>query len=1240
MLKKIISLMLAMCMLFLCVLQTAAAGQQPAEKPIDTDVFQAATPAFSPGQGAYASAQAVTISSETEGVTIYYTLDGSAPNTNSPVYTEAITVSETATVTAYAVKEGMDDSAVASASYTIEILPPPEPAEEPALAPGGSNEAEDAIGILQLPTTLYPGNTAVSGVTPAGLDILTTAPTTNGFTPTKTVNETPLYWYSEPLTGSFTAGSWSFILWTNSPGAPVTSSIAEVSLYRVNADGSGAAPIGSPQTQDIKTTGGGNHPSTFSFTNVSGTAFNSQRLMIKVVRTGGNGNFTMVYRSADFPTRLTTPVFTDTVGVAAPVFSPAAGTYTSVQTVTISSATEGAVIRYTADGTEPNSGSAVYSGPIAVAESKTIKAYAAKEGQDASPVVTAVYVINLPLPAVATPAFSPAAGTYPGAQTVTITSATAGAAIYYTTNGTAPTTASTAYTGPFLLSASATVKAIAVKTGMTDSAVATAIYTIGENPWTLVWNDEFDGASVDTAKWNFENKGDGFGNNEAQYYRTENATIENGKLVINAKKENYGGRSYTSAKLFSQNKADFKYGKIEASIKLPLGQGFWPAFWMMPTDSVYGGWASSGEIDIMEAKGRLPYVVGGTIHYGGSWPNNVYASRNYNFPQGQSINEFHTYGIEWEPGEIRWYVDGNLFSTQTNWYTNGSSGEEKYSFPAPFDQKFYPILNLAIGGTFDGGLLPPDNLFPARMEVDYVRVYELTGRPYKTPVEPGSEIEPLPPGAREPDATGNLVRDVNFGQGIKDNAEGVDANFGDQWNLVHNAAFGGAASATVDTVDGKNYARVNVTATGSQPYSVQLEQLTTLGKGRWYKYSFDAKADRNRTLVTDLSGGPTRSWTKYSGSYTAALTANFQHYEYIFQMTRDSDILTRIEYNLATATGPVWIGNVRLEVISGPGESYTASKNPLPTSGNYIYNGAFDKYSIDRMAYWNVEQTGGSATVGVPESTRELTVDITNAGASAASLNVNQKGVQFTQNNNYKLSFRARAGSARTIRVRFVSKDGNTLYQPDQEVALTTAMQTKEVLFKMEAATDLESQLAFLLGGNNADVYIDDVLLVRTSGDYSNIDPTPLENGNFSQGLASWSSWIGEGGGGTVSVVNGEARIAVTNVGAQTYSLQFYQSGLIMGKDLEYRVAFDVRSSKARNLEISIENAAYTRYFTRTFAAGTGTTHYEYTFTMPVSDEMTLKYLIGRTDAATVGLGTHDVFIDNVVLEAVNLPAE
>ncbi|MCM8901468.1 family 16 glycosylhydrolase [Caldicoprobacter algeriensis] len=254
---------------------------------------------------------------------------------------------------------------------------------------------------------------------------------------------------------------------------------------------------------------------------------------------------------------------------------------------------------------------------------------------------------------------------------------------------------------------------------------------IQKGDWTLVWSDEFDGTGenlnengVDLNKWDFqEGTGEqygliGWGNNEQQYYRKENVFVEDGKLIIEARKESFGGMNYTSGRLYTAKTFTKKYGRFEARIKLPAGQGFWPAFWLMPAKSVYGGWAASGEIDIMEARGRIPNEVWGTIHYGGSWPNNTNNGGKYVFPEGQDITDFHEYAIEWEPGEIRWYVDGELYLTLNNWYSQGENQAAKYSFPAPFDQEFYIILNLAIGGNFDGGRVPPDDLFPARMEVD------------------------------------------------------------------------------------------------------------------------------------------------------------------------------------------------------------------------------------------------------------------------------------------------------------------------------------------------------------------------------------------------------------------------------------------------------------------------------------------------------------------------------------------
>jgi len=174
--------------------------------------------------------------------------------------------------------------------------------------------------------------------------------------------------------------------------------------------------------------------------------------------------------------------------------------------------------------------------------------------------------------------------------------------------------------------------------------------------WQLVWSDEFDGpngSAPDPTKWNLIDAGGGFGNNELQYYtrRRDNSYLENGSLVIVAKKENYNNHAYTSAKLTSQYKGDWKYGRFEIRAKLPYGRGMWPAIWMMPTDSVYGGWPKSGEIDIMENRGDQMNKVSGTIHYGNDWPNNQWSGADYFLPAGQSFADaYHTFAVEWEEG--------------------------------------------------------------------------------------------------------------------------------------------------------------------------------------------------------------------------------------------------------------------------------------------------------------------------------------------------------------------------------------------------------------------------------------------------------------------------------------------------------------------------------------------------------------------------------------------------------------
>ncbi|MBN2300271.1 MAG: family 16 glycosylhydrolase [Acholeplasmataceae bacterium] len=248
----------------------------------------------------------------------------------------------------------------------------------------------------------------------------------------------------------------------------------------------------------------------------------------------------------------------------------------------------------------------------------------------------------------------------------------------------------------------------------------------------ITFCDDFDAAAnpnsqgVDMDKWGYQN-GDGteygipgWGNSEKQFYREENSYVEGGFLHIEAKLEDYSGSEYTSSKLVTNNKFSQTFGRFEARIKLPLGDGLWPAFWMMPQNNVYGGWAASGEIDIMEARGRLVNEASGAIHYGGNWPNNIYQSGTHTFSYGQGIDTFHVYAVEWTDSSIKWYYDDILVWEATEWFTEG------HAFPAPFDESFFMILNLAVGGHFDNHILPEDSIFnqPVVMMIDYVRVYQ------------------------------------------------------------------------------------------------------------------------------------------------------------------------------------------------------------------------------------------------------------------------------------------------------------------------------------------------------------------------------------------------------------------------------------------------------------------------------------------------------------------------------------
>nr|ABJ15796.1 endo-beta-1,3-glucanase [Paenibacillus sp. CCRC 17245] len=822
-------------------------------------------------------------------------------------------------------------------------------------------------------------------------------------------------------------------------------------------------------------------------------------------------------------------------------------------------------------------------------------------------------------------------------------------------------------TADYLLSAgSLTLKAsVFAETGDHTLIIKAAGYTdvsvtqpMGK--WELVWGDEFDGSGthvdangVNLDKWGYQNGTgaeyglDGWGNNEQQYYTKDNLKVQDGKLTITAKKQPLGGKPYTSGRLWTSPTFTKQYGRFEASIKLPEGEGLWPAFWMMPKDSKYGVWASSGELDIMEVRGRLPEESSGTIHYGKPWPNNKSTGTDYHFPAGQSISSgFHTYAVEWEPGEIRWYVDGNLFQKVDEWSSEGAGQPDKYAFPAPFDQPFYIILNLAVGGNFDGNRLPPDSKLPAEMQVDYVRAYELDGKPYKTPVEPVLAKEPIPAEARQP-VDGSYIADSNFEQGLTDIPVSSQPLSADKWNFLHTPDYGGAGSASIEQIENRNFAKIVPTSAGNQNYSLQMIQYAPLVRGHVYKLSFDAKSDAERSIAVKMGGDGDNGWAAYSDNFDVKLQASLQHYEYRFVMGAQTDLTARLEFNAGLNTHPVWIGHVRLEETDQVTDP-DGAKTPLE-DGNHIYNGTFDLGTMDRMKYWHfvteAPDGGADASASVDPDARELAVDIRSGGSHPQAVRLLQKGINLLQNDTYELTFEAKAGSPRSIGVTLLSKDGSTIYGKAEGLAVGTTAEQQTVTFTMPVqVSDPEGQLVFELGGGQAGkaaLTLDNIRLIRTTNnnvDYSKVSLYPLVNGDFSAGLSGWEPFT-QGAAANFSAADGIAKVSVSNVGTEAWNIMFNQSNLNLTKGFTYVLAFDAKSSAARDTEVTLEDAAYNRRFDSGFISlGTDWQHYEYTVKAAADDNVALKLLLGKTPQAPNG--AHDVSFRNVVLEVKDAPLQ
>jgi len=406
----------------------------------------AATPTFSPVAGTYTTTQNVTISDTTAGATIYYTTNGTTPTTSSSVYSTPITVSATETLNAIATASGSSTSSVGAAAYTITP-----PAATPTFSePAGSYSSAQSITISDSTTgaTIYY--------------------TTNGTTPT-----TSSTLYTGPITVSASETLNAIAIASGYSSSTVATAAYTITITAAPTFSPAGGTYSSAQSVTISdaTTGATIYYTTNGTTPTTSSTVYSGPISVSATETlSAIAQYTGYSASS-----VTTATYTITLPAATPTFSPAAGTYSSAQSVTISDTTTGATIYYTTNGTTPTTSSTAYSGAISVSGSETINAIAVASGYSNSAVGTAAYTITS---AAATPTFSPVGGTYASAQSVKISDTTTGAKIYYTTNGTTPTTSSTLYSGAITVSATETLNAIAVATGFSQSATGTAVYTI------------------------------------------------------------------------------------------------------------------------------------------------------------------------------------------------------------------------------------------------------------------------------------------------------------------------------------------------------------------------------------------------------------------------------------------------------------------------------------------------------------------------------------------------------------------------------------------------------------------------------------------------------------------------------------------------------------------------------------------------------------------------------------------
>ena len=729
--------------------------------------------------------------------------------------------------------------------------------------------------------------------------------------------------------------------------------------------------------------------------------------------------------------------------------------------------------------------------------------------------------------------------------------------------------------------------------------------------YELKWQDDFNGTSLNREDWNVETHEAGWVNSELQEYvdSDKNIYVKDGNLIIKPWKTGTG--TYTSGRINTQGRHDFKYGLFEARVKVPKGKGFLPAFWMMPTDeNLYGQWPRCGEIDCMEVMGQETDKVYGTIHFGNphSEKQNTYTLEN-----GDFADEYHVFSCEWEPGKITWYVDGIKFHEADDWYST-TEGQGTVAYPAPFDQNFYMILNLAVGGSWVGNPdANEDYVDGQQFTIDYVKAYQKTAGYDESNVK---KPEAAPVVIPDPDVNGNYVHNGDFSA-----SEALDDD--KDWKFL--TANEGEGSAKIQN----NEIVIETSKEGTVDYSIQLVQpLIPAEEAAEYEISFDAYADEAREMYVGISA-PERGWKKYFGNQKAALTTTSQTFTYSYTMTDKTDAAARLEFNMGHtgSIAAIHITNVSIKKIKQG--TIDTSKKCL-SDGNYIYNGSFQEGDSPKgLAYWNISgQMNASATS--LEDGRRLKAEIQTAGAS-----IFQEDLALTAGTALELSFDAEAAGSENELLMNVA--GLT-----QTTAIAATKKHYTFKFTPEILENRNFSLTFQKPGT---VLLDNIRLV---------EDTLIKNGKFDAGMSGFEVYVADDADANYVIDSLNEKNALDFTIKKTsdaeWKIQLKQNNVTLEKDQYYRLSFDIKSSINRKFQYAIQrNGAihknpdnsedWTPYVQNTETLTAYNQAGEYTH---ISKEFKMAYDTDEGSIFNIALGggkltgQHRVCIDNIVLEKID----